>query len=654
MLIRIILFTLLFTGLSVLAGAALLRCTSRRTGILSSYAWGLVVLLAAVQLTAYPLYRLNMSFTLFAVLFSVVLLAILLLSLHVLRGSGWIAGCGKERRNRITDMKKSPLLTLIAAGAVLFLAVYMFAFYYPTSDDGYYIPRSMEIIRQNSMGVNVRFAWLGWSEGELPDYTDASTLVFLVSYFSAVTGLNAAVLSKTGLAFCFFLAHIAAILAGAEAIFGENGRFDKKAAALILVIAFQILSVKNSSAGIWMTGYLWNGKAMLPGFLFPMLLAECFGLMRSLEKGTLKGRSWLPVTLLLLAGVSLSVVGLNLPVILYFTFGASYLIFTGFRRLGQIWKGALCSVLPVAFFAVLSYLFVVTGQNDYYESGTASAVGWLDQFLEACDFFQLVLWALSAVWILIRGDRLQKILLVGAPALLLLTFLNPLLVGPVCRYVTTSLVYWRLWWLLPAYLLPAVVLTDLLDRLCGGKLQGGFLCAVLSLVLVSGFEIFRYCITDPAYSVIPYAENLGRLINVRPELRYNLYGINGATYDIARAVEADWDGEERPRMLMYFNRSFEIRQYSPEIVMAVGIRNVQLTDALVPGTGLTEAEFMNTYSGISDGALLSRALRHYGVDYVCFDGGPAAADIEQYGFSHVCDSGGISLWRFTVSPEPED
>lgn len=645
MIIKGILFIVLFSAAALLFGSALSRAVRRERSLLSSYVWGLIVLLAAVQLVAYPLYRLNCSFTLFVVLYTIVLVMLMFFAILTVRRSGLIAESGERVKASFSEMKKVPLLTLILAGAIVFLALYMFGFYYPTSDDGYYMTRSMEVIEQNSMGVNVRTAWLGWSEGEVPDYTDASTFVFFVSYISFLTGISATVMSKVFLAVCLFAAHLAAIWIGFDAVLGKRSSYQKKSVSMILYILFQILSVKQSSAGIWMTGYIWNGKSMLPGFVFPLLTAECFFLMRKADE--LDGRSWVPMTLLMLSGISFSIVGLNLPIILYFTYGAAFLILTGFRSFRKIWKGALCSVIPVAVFAVLSYLFVITGQNDYYESGTTAAISWFEQFLEACDFFQFVLWGLSAAYILFRGERLQKILLVGAPILLFCTFLNPLLTGPVCKYVTTSLVYWRLWWLLPLYLLPAAAISDVIDRLCGGNLQGGFLCAALSVVMLSGFEIFRYCITDSNYTVIPYVENVGRLINARPELRPNIYGINGAPYEIAKAVENDWNGEDKPRLLMYFNRNYEIRQYTTDIVMAVGIRDVQLTEKMIPGTELTETDFMKSYSQITDGDVISKALSFYDVDYVCFDGSTALEYPEGWGLRPVADVAGISLWRFT-------
>ena len=642
--IKGVLFLLASTSISILFGNVFLRLLGWERRLSAAYAWGTALLFACVQLIAYPLYRFNTSFTLFFLLFSFVLIGMLGWSIVSAVRAKDFTTYFRELRGFGNNIKKAPILFLISLSVLVFFLVFSFGFYYPTTDDGYYMTRSMEVIRQNSMGINVRFAWLGWSEGELPDYTDASTFVFLISYFSALFGIHVTILSKSFFSFWLFMAHIAAVWTASDAVLEKREHlFEKKVFVLLFYLVFLIFSVKQDSAGNWITGYIWNGKAFLSAFIFPMLTVSCFTLMRQVE--TLKAKEWLSVIIVLLSGVSVSIVGLNLPIILYFTFGTAFLVITKFRTFSRIWKGAVISILPVLFYAVLSYLFVITGQNDYYEAGTTTGVSWIEQFLEAVDFFQFLLYLFACFYTLLFGSKLQKALLVLSPAILLGTFLNPLLSGFVCRYVTSSLVYWRLWWLFPLYLLPAITVADLFDRLTKGRLQSGLICSILSLLLVSGFEIFRYVITDPEYSIVPYVENVGRLIHVRPELRDNYYGINPATYTTARAVEQDWDEEGQPSMLMFFNRPFEIRQYSPDIVMAVGIRDIQLNDKLISGTTLTTREFMNTYSQITDGKLLRNILETLNVNYICFEEHSAIENLETFGFRHIQYFSGIDLWR---------
>ena len=641
---RGILFIIFFLASCFFLGDLLLRFLGWKRTLISAPVWGIAIIMATLQLVAYPLYRLGQSYRIFFIIYSILILFLIGLSVFAALQRKDYSCYMYSFDTFLKEVKTFPFLFSAACFLLVFFLIYTFAFYYPTTDDGYYMTRSMEIMNRNSLSVNVRTAWLGWSDEELPDFTDASTFAFLISYISTLSGIHVTILSKSFFAFCLVILHLSAIVVTVDTVTEKK---ENQAAfictVLILYLIFQIFSVKASSAGTWMTGYIWNGKSMLPGFIFPMILTSCFTLIRHIDN--LKKREWLSITIILLAGMAFSIVGLNLPVILYFTFGIAFLISTKFRYMKKILPGAIISVTPVAVIAIISYLFVITGQNDYYEIGINTAVNWTEQFLEAIDFFQFVLYILSLIYILLRGSSVQKALFVYAPLILLFCFLNPLFIRQICVYITSSLVYWRLWWLLPVYTLPSIVIADVIGKLCKGNLQAGFFCSLISLFVVSGFQLFRYSVTAPEYTVIPFAQNVGRLINVRPEFRYNLYGINPATYNTAKAIEDDWVIAENPRLLMFINRPYEIRQYSPDIIMVPAIRDIQLSDKTIPGTGITEAQFMKTYSEIEDGQLIKDILDYYSVDYICFDGHPAFENPEIYGFHFICNTGGIDLWR---------
>ena len=218
-----------------------------------------------------------------------------------------------------------------------------------------------------------------------------------------------------------------------------------------------------------------------------------------------------------------------------------------------------------------------------------------------------------------RGNKAQRILFFGAPFILFFTFLNPLLLGPVSKYVTTDIVYWRLWWLLPIYLAPALALADLGDRWSQGKPQNAILLMIVTLGIVSGFEIFRTSIVATEYTIVPYIENVGRLFHLRPELRMNAYNLNAGPFETAKAIEADWDSDSRPKVLMGFNRPFELRQYSAEIAVINEVRNYDQLEGFVEGTDIPLSIFVQTYSSMTDGKLLKQILDQMEADYVCFE-----------------------------------
>ncbi len=658
--IKTVFFTVCFTAALLILGDCFLQLLSWKKTISAACSWGFILLLSAFQLICYPLYRFGASFTLLFHLFSLLMGILLLLCLIsiIRQKNADKMPCFQGIHSGWSEMGKELILAFVL---ILTIGFYFFmgeGFYYSSSDDGYNLPRAMEAIVQDTLIINDHMAWHGFGNGAICSFDNASTYYYFIAYLSVLFRIHPAVFYKTVFLFALLLLHLAAVSTAYDAVNTDMSK-SKKALFFVFYILFQLLCVKPSTAGTWMTGYLYEGKAIVIAVIFPLILAACSNLICNVEQ--LKGKEWLSLSVSLLAGIELSVIGINLPVILYFCYGLAFLIGTKFRFFKKIWLPAILSVLPVIVFVFIVAkdaftLFSGVGANTAMSSSAVipdaiqnnlsqRTVIWKNNFLEGIDFWQFVLFCISAIYFLLRGNKAQRILFFGAPFILFFTFLNPLLLGPVSKYVTTDIVYWRLWWLLPIYLAPALALADLGDRWTQGKPQNAILLMIVTLGIVSGFEIFRTSIVATEYTIVPYIENVGRLFHLRPELRMNAYNLNAGPFETAKAIEADWDGESRPKVLMGFNRPFELRQYSAEIAVINEVRNYDQLEGFVEGTDIPLSIFVQTYSSMTDGKLLKQILDQMEADYVCFEENPAIRNLEDFGFRHVQDFGGIDLWR---------
>ena len=627
-----------------------------------SYSWGFVALLAVFQLIAYPLYRLNTSFSILFWLFTAVLAGLFLYS-----ASRFLRDKNRIRQTQfytprtplktfLQQLRKYPFLSCTLFAAVLFLFFMGLGFYYSSSDEGYNLTRAMETITQNSLGLNEDMYWYGRDLGPRESYENASTYYYLISYLSVVFRIHPTILYKTFFPFVLTLLHLSAVSCAYDSV-SDDAVFPKKALFFISYIIFQLLCVKASSAGTWITGYLYEGKAVMIAVVFPLLLAACAKIIRNAD--TVKTREWLSVAVVLTAGIELSIVGLFLPAILYFCMGAAFLIATKFRYFKRVWLPAVLSALPVIIYGFLSLL---SSDPSFLALGGISAdtpvqvfsvsvpvrtllSAWKDHFLEAIDFWQFVLFLISSFYFCLFGTKTQKTVFTLSPFVLFLTFLNPLFSNVVSHYITTPIVYWRLWWLIPIYLSPAFAFADLCNRLTDGKPQNALLIIILTLGGLSGFEIFRTSIVSPEYTILPFVENVGHLLHVRPELRMNIYNLHPGPLRTAQAIEADWEGSDRPRVFMCFNRPFELRQYSDDIAMVTVIRNYDDVEGTIEGTDVLLRDFINNYGSVEDGVFLRDMLLRLDTDYVCFDEHPAVKNLDTYGFRHILNYAGIDLWR---------
>lgn len=655
------LFILIITAILMIAGDAVTNFFNWKSDLSGKLPWGFMAVLAIFQIIAYPLYRINASFTSLFAIFIVILLILLILSVFYISQNRTESF---KKHKLLFYFKQFPFLTIITTGMVIFCLFMGLGFYYSSSDEGYNLTRAMETIEQNSLGVDDALAWKGASAGPIQFYENSSTYYFFIAFLSKISHIHSTILYKTFFLFVLIILHLSSVSFAYDSITEtekDSEHYQKKSLFFVFYLLFQMLAVKPSSAGTWMTGYLYEGKAVMIATVFPLLLGTCARLIRNAEKANIK--EWLSIPILLLAGIELSAVGLYLPVILYFCFGVAFLFCTKFKYFNKVWKYVFISLLPVAIFGVLSLSAANTtylewgGLTEYNANVSGTTVEntshiaaiieiWKEHFLEGIDFFQFVLFILGAIYIFIKGSKIQKTLLSVAPAVLLLTFLNPLLSDYVAAYITTAMVYWRLWWLLPIYICPALALTDLFFKLSKGNTQNALLTAFVTLGVFSGFEIFRTSIFYPEETIIPYVTNVGRLFNVRPELRFNIYNLNPGPLETAKAIINDWDKDERPRVFMCFNRPFELRQYSTDIELVAEARNYDTMTELIPGTDISMAEFAQTYNQIEDGNLLSDILDKLDVNYICFNTPPTVKNPEDYGLVHVSDVGGISLWRY--------
>ena len=656
---------------SLLAGDLFLRLLGWERSLKASYIWGLVLIFALFQLVAYPMLRLGTSFSLLFRTFTGVVLGLTFLSL--------ITGIAGRKSENILKMyssgvkeffqnaKKNVFLVLVLAGAV---AVHFFmseGFYYSSSDDGLYLTKGIEAIAQNSLAINDDMAWFGRDNAPILNFENGSTYSFFLAFLSKAFNVPISAVAKTFFLLNLLAAHLCAVSWAFEQVIEKKEHFfEKKIFFLSAYIVFQLFCVKEGSSGTWMTGFLYEGKSILIGIIFPLLLGSCFILLKRLD--CFQSREWLSIAVIFLAGVSVSVIGIIFPAILYFCFGIAIVLGTRFKNFKRIWLPALLSAVPVVVFALLSFftaksLFFCLGgisAGDWVSSGRtvtenagnaglAAAVSqflsWKDHFLYAVDLWQFVLYVLSVLYILFVGTKNQKVLFVISPLALLFTFANPLFCDFVASRITTPIVYWRIFWLFPVYFLPAFVLTDLIEKLTDGKLQRAVIIIAIAAVTYCGFEIFRYPQNGAVNSVYSLAADVGKLINVRPELRHNVYGLNAATIRTADTVLEDWEGEERPRLLFCCNRPFEIRQYSSEIVLVSEVRNYSSVEGNVPGTDVKLADFIQNYSSISDGQTLRDLLDALDVDYVYFDGESAVKDPEKFGLRFIGEKGNLPIWR---------
>lgn len=622
MIARNIVLFLFLSIVSIIIGCSFLEYIGWEAKIYSALSWGFTALFALFFIISYPLYMIGSSFSLLFWLFSIAELGLFLWSLSFLVKNNQLTFFRKEIQLYVQNFRQNKLLSILAVCAIVIGLWLTVGYYHATSDDGYYLPRSMEVIRSNSLAVPTAVSWYG---EEIPGYhnlTDASVLSSFISYLTYLTGINATILCRSGFAVFSIAVHYSSFLTLADSVLENRNNYELKSLSVIFYTIFIFFAEKVCSAGVWLSQYIWQGKSLLSALVFPLLFASCSNLIKRINIS--KTIEWLSVFLVFSAGIGISTVGMFLPVILFFGIGTSFMFATQFRYFRSVWIPALLSMLPVIICAVISYCSIVTTNTFYLTIGQRNTWSWKEQFFRAFDIPQLISYMCSVLYYLVKGNKLERILFVYTPTALLLTFINPFFAEFVSSYVTTKEVYWRIFWIIPVYIVPALAFSKLFMFLSSGKPARGIVLIGAFIAVILSFEWKTY------YSIKPNFSDMKSLFHVSYPRRENLYSLSPENVIIAEKIIGDYDGNKRPRLLTAYDSNFEIRQYSSEIIEEIS------------WCGLEKADLFNC---ITDGNELLTVVSDCSADYVCFQRPKGVCHPENYGFEFVCAAGEMELWK---------
>ena len=185
------------------AGIVVQQWLGQNKSISNALLYGFLFLLAIFQIIAYPLIMLNASFTLLFWIFSFILLTIITTSLAL---------CVRKKIHLIYTQNlkifshsvfKEPIPMLLMLGMFSFMLYLSCGYTYLTSDDSAYLPKAMEMIAQNRLGISHGFIWSGIEETSFPGTADASTFEAWKAYWSALFDVEVTVFCRNALSSFF-------------------------------------------------------------------------------------------------------------------------------------------------------------------------------------------------------------------------------------------------------------------------------------------------------------------------------------------------------------------------------------------------------------------------------------------------------------------
>lgn len=418
-----------------------------KSGAVSSVVMGFAASLAFFELLALPFLFLRKKFSVLYVL-TVILFGIVVC---------WsVFQFFRHKRYRFYRRPKAwgisgVLLLVLLAGILVFQAFCSSYYQHEDADDSYFITISNIALEQDLVASDDKFVTCGhhlFREGFRPE---VSSWELYLAVVSKTFGVHPAALAHSYLPFLLILLCYGAYQMLSERLFEDV----KQQRIFLLVIGILNLfgSVSNYSVSSFLLVRIWQGKAMLCNFLFPLayaLFAEIF------YRGMKEKSRWVSLVGLGVLGMGFSASGIFLVPILLFALLASYLIYLWLEHqpgIRLVLKRTAFLLLPVAVVLFLLFLRVVCSPSGgSYITAMGEGADWLEDArkIYGIPLYQIIA-AASAILLCLNWKRGKQLvfLFLGSTMILFGTFLNPLLCRHVSAYVTGVAAYWRLFWLIP-------------------------------------------------------------------------------------------------------------------------------------------------------------------------------------------------------------
>ena len=411
------------------------------------------------------------------------------------------------------------------------------------ADDGYFVTISTIAYQSDKVTYDEHLVY----DGSLSIKGDTirpqiATWELFVAYLAKLSSIHPAILAHSILPFVLIILCFMAIWNFGLQLVG----YDRAPFFLFIYTLLVMFDGANTaSQGAFMITRIWQGKAMLANFAIPMMMSGVL----SMYSEEVKWKQAIWNLIIVIAGINFSAVGLYLMSICYLVSGLPYLVLQAIKKnwknLIDIVLKVVLTMLPVVIVTLVLYMKVTTSSTGQAYV-TVAPKSWLSIFYSGIGSVPYaIILLISFVHIFFNDNNIfNKLFLMGAPVALFATFLNPFLTKVVAQNFTGVDLYWRLYWILPIYLIISYAVSKLLND---NVIKNESISILLSLAIIMSSGTYFYTPRNGHFH--PHS---------------NAYKINVNALAAADKIAKDSKGS--PTIAIFPERlSYLIRQYNSNI-----------------------------------------------------------------------------------------
>ena len=244
-----------------------------------------------------------------------------------------------------------------------------------------------------------------------------------------------------------------------------------------LAMLFLLTGVSAKFKGTFLLGRIYQGKAILANIIIPFVMAK-FLAYKNLQK-----EDYIILILTYVASLACTPMTISILSLLY----GLWLVIMLVRKEIKTFKKAWMLMIPIVLIAMMYVAFAYLGNQTLGEATTVENFSQMEDFKAFLGEGKtiLILYGISILVVLWKGNEEQKNIGVILPLILILLVFNPLLTKLYIKLVTNS-TYWRLYWLVPIEITITMATILIYDRISERKLKYIFCVLIAILFMVSG------------------------------------------------------------------------------------------------------------------------------------------------------------------------
>ena len=204
---------------------------------------------------------------------------------------------------------------------------------------------------------------------------------------------------------------------------------------IFLAILFLFSGFSTRLRGNILLGRMWQGKEIFLNIVLTLILSNLISINKYNESKNL-----IALTLLNFSAVFFTNTAIFLVPFAYMAFGIIELLKRNYKTFGKL----IVSGIPIVVYAMIFLILTKSSDSAYTE---IKLIDVIKDYMGTGYYY--ILYIISLVFILIKGNKKAKRYFILVPLIHILTIYNPLFIGIITKYFTNSSLYWRLFWLLP-------------------------------------------------------------------------------------------------------------------------------------------------------------------------------------------------------------